>query len=153
MFGQHLEIQELHVIYVNVNYIYIRKEINMPPLSSWFSNTVAWLDQRGKGAWLAAMVLGFIFVWPLGLAILIYMIWSNRMSRSFFGCCHSRRSSHKTGNTAFDAYKQETLTRLEDEQSAFQGFLQRLRDAKDKTEFDDFMNNRLKKQKTAKVQA
>ena len=38
-----------------------------------------WLDERGKGAWIAAMVLGFIFVWPLGLAVLFYMIWSGRM--------------------------------------------------------------------------
>jgi len=127
----------------------------MSSLSSWFSNAVAWLDERGKPAWLAAMILGFIFVWPLGLAILFYMIWSNRMSRSFFGCCHSRKSqSHSTtGNTAFDTYKQDTLKRLEDEQSAFQGFLQRLREAKDKTEFDDFMNDRAKAPKTQKAQA
>ena len=64
------------------------------------------------------------------------------MSRSFFGCCHKRKNHIKIGNTAFDAYKQDTLMRLEDEQSAFMGFLQRLREAKDKTEFDDFMNNR-----------
>lgn len=59
--------------------------------SSWFSNAVSWLDEHGKGAWLAAMILGFVFYWPLGLAILFYMIWSNRMSRSFFGCCQSRQ--------------------------------------------------------------
>ena len=70
------------------------------------------------------------------------------MSRSFFGCCNSRKSqSHSTGNTAFDAYKEDTLKRLEDEQSAFQSFLQRLREAKDKTEFDDFMNDRAKELK------
>ncbi len=114
----------------------------MPPLMSWFSSVVTWLDRRGKAAWLIVMVLGFIFVWPIGLAILFYMIWSNRMSRSFFGCCHSRKHHSTTGNTAFDAYKQDTLKRLEDEQSAFQGFLQRLREAKDKTEFDEFMKGR-----------
>ena len=119
----------------------------MSSLSSWFSHAVAWLDERGIGAWLAAMILGFIFVWPLGLAILFYMIWSNRMSRSFFGCSHSRKNRNTTGNTAFDVYKEDTLNRLEDEQSAFQGFLQRLRDAKDKTEFDAFMDNRAKDQK------
>jgi hypothetical protein len=120
----------------------------MSNLSFWFSNTVSWLDMRGKGAWLAVMILSFIFIWPLGLAILFYMIWSNRMSRSFFGCCHSQKSHKSTGNSAFDAYKQETLNRLEDEQSAFRNFLQRLRDAKDKTEFDDFMTNRTKDLKT-----
>jgi len=116
----------------------------MTTLSSLFNNTVSQLDERGKGAWLITMILSFIFVWPLGLAILFYMIWSNRMSRSFFGCCHNRKKHIETGNTAFDAYKQDTLKRLEDEQSAFQGFLQRLREAKDKTEFDDFINNREK---------
>ena len=125
----------------------------MSPLSSWFSNTVAWLDERGKGAWLIAMILGFIFIWPLGLAILFYMIWSNRMSRSFFGCCNARKTHTTTGNTVFDAYKHDTLKRLEDEQSAFQGFLQRLREAKDKTEFDAFMDDRAKDLKTQQAQA
>ena len=50
-----------------------------------------------------------------------------------------------TGNSAFDAYRDETLKRLEDEQSAFQSFLDRLRQAKDKSEFDQFMDERRKK--------
>ena len=41
---------------------------------SWFSRAEAWLDEKGKGAWIAAMVLGFIFFWPIGLALLAYMI-------------------------------------------------------------------------------
>ncbi|MCO6382219.1 DUF2852 domain-containing protein [Oceanicola sp. 502str15] len=111
-----------------------------------------WLDERGKGAWIAAMVLGFIFFWPLGLALLAYMIWSKRM---FSGKCAHRRSHHhethrmnrrhgfrSSGNTAFDAYKAETLRRLEDEQGAFESFLERLRAAKDKEEFDAFMDDR-----------
>ncbi len=113
----------------------------------WFSKTEAWLDAKGKGAWIAAMVLGFILFWPVGLALLAYMIWSKRM---FNGSCSARRSSmtrHKfrsSGNTAFDAYKADTLRRLEDEQDAFEAFLQRLRDAKDKSEFDQFMEDRAK---------
>ena len=47
-----------------------------------------------------------------------------------------------TGNSAFDAYKAYTLKRLEDEQRAFEGFLGRLREAKDKTELDPFMKER-----------
>ena len=46
------------------------------------------------------------------------------------------------GNTAFDAYKADTLRRLEEEQDAFEAFLQRLREAKDKAEFDQFMDDR-----------
>ena len=47
-----------------------------------------------------------------------------------------------TGNTAFDAYKADTLRRLEEEQNNFESFLDRLRDAKDKAEFDQFMDDR-----------
>ncbi|MBF9045005.1 DUF2852 domain-containing protein [Rhodobacterales bacterium HKCCE4037] len=113
----------------------------------WFSKTENWLDARGKGAWIAAMVLGFIFFWPIGLALLAYMIWSKRM---FNGSCSSRRharhghSFRTSGNSAFDAYKADTLRRLEDEQEAFESFLNRLREAKDKQEFDQFMEDRKK---------
>jgi hypothetical protein len=41
---------------------------------SWFERSETWLDRKGKGAWIAAMVLGFIFFWPVGLALLAYMI-------------------------------------------------------------------------------
>ena len=47
-----------------------------------------------------------------------------------------------SGNRAFDDYRTETLKRLEDEQREFRGFLDRLRFAKDKTEFDQFMAER-----------
>ena len=115
---------------------------------SWLARTEAWLDDRGKGAWIAVMILGFIFFWPVGLALLAYMIWSKRMFSK--GCRHSRRTQYHgyraamktSGNTAFDAYKAETLRRLEDEQDAFEAFLQRLREAKDKQEFDAFMEDR-----------
>ena len=50
-----------------------------------------------------------------------------------------------TGNSAFDAYKADTLRRLEEEQDKFEAFLERLRDAKDKSEFDQFMDERAKK--------
>ncbi|MFN4160081.1 MAG: DUF2852 domain-containing protein [Gemmobacter sp.] len=116
-------------------------------IAGWFRRAEGWLDDRGRPAWIIAMVLGFIFFWPVGLALLAYMIWSKRM---FKGSCGSRRhdamafrGNHRSsGNTAFDAYKAETLRRLQDEQEAFEAFLQRLRDAKDKTEFDQFMEDR-----------
>jgi hypothetical protein len=77
------------------------------------------------------------------------MIWSKRM---FTSSCSSRRKGHSmshrsqrmTGNAVFDAYKADTLRRLEEEQEAFEAFLQRLRDAKDKAEFDQFMDDRAK---------
>jgi Protein of unknown function (DUF2852) len=116
----------------------------------------AWLDDRGKPAWIIAMIAGFVIFWPVGLALLAYMIWSKRM---FGRSCRTHRHEHRhdrsretfrdmaravrpSGNTSFDAYKAETLRRLLDEQEAFESFLQRLRDAKDKQEFDSFMDDR-----------
>jgi hypothetical protein len=118
-------------------------------VTTWPRRAEQWLDSKGKPAWIIAMVLAFIFIWPVGLALLAYLIWSKRMfSRS---CGQSRRHRHHrdhhaafgySGNAAFDAYKADMLNRLEDEQRAFEGFLQRLRDAKDKSEFDAFMEDR-----------
>lgn len=99
-----------------------------------------WLDARGRVAWIAAMIAGFILFWPVGLAILLYMIWSNRMTCKSWS--RSRRhlpTLGATGNTAFDAYRAETLKRLEDERAAFTAFLEQLRAAKDQAEFDQFM--------------
>lgn len=137
-------------------------------LMAWVRGAEAWLDARGRKAWFIAMILGFIFVWPVGLALLAYMIWSKRMFNHSCGK-HStdrgapwgRHSQHwgsqfgggnpfrSSGNAAFDAYKAETLRRLMDEQAAFEAFLQRLREAKDKSEFDSFMEDRARASKAA----
>jgi hypothetical protein len=53
-----------------------------------------------------------------------------------------RHGVSTSGNSAFDAYKADTLRRLEEEQEAFEAFLQRLREAKDKSEFDQFLDDR-----------
>lgn len=146
----------------------------MTALTAWPGQAQDWLDERGRPAWIAAMILGFIFFWPIGLALLFYMIWSRRM---FNGPCgahwrqnreewkrqarehwHMQRHMHRygfstSGNTAFDAYKADTLRRLEEEQDAFEAFLQRLRDAKDKTEFDTFMDERARAAREAPPEA
>ncbi len=128
------------------------------------------LDEYGKPAWIALIVLGFMAFWPIGLAILAFTIWSGRMGCGYHG--GSDRWQHKmerlqskmdwmrakmsgaspggspwsgmptSGNRAFDDYRSETLKRLEDEQREFRDFLERLRFAKDKTEFDAFMAER-----------
>ncbi|MGA9251664.1 MAG: DUF2852 domain-containing protein [Roseobacter sp.] len=125
---------------------------NAPALQQpgWFARAEHWLDSKGKGAWIAATVLGFILFWPIGLALLAYLIWSKRM---FNASCRSSTTSWRqttierrsTGNSAFDAYKADTLRRLEQEQDKFEAFLERLRDAKDKAEFDQFMDERAAK--------
>lgn len=113
------------------------------PTASVFTRFENWLDARGKGAWIAAMVIGFVFFWPVGLAFLTYMIWSKRMF-------HTKTTppqfvAASSGNAAFDAYKVDTLRRLEQEQVNFESFLARLRAAKDKAEFDQFMDDRATK--------
>jgi hypothetical protein len=119
---------------------------------------VAKLDEWGMGAWVALMILSFIFWWPLGLATLAFLIGSGRMGR--IGCWKQGevgrwqgaermreaaqwwRQPPTSGNHAFDEYRTETLRRLEEEQREFREFLDRLRFARDKTEFDQFMAER-----------
>ena len=113
----------------------------MHRIADFFAAIEAKLDEWGKGAWIATMVLFFILAWPIGLVILGYMIWSGRMSCSRKSW-RIRNRNGQTGNTAFDDYREETLRRLEDEQSAFEAFLGNLRRAKDKAEFDQFMTER-----------
>lgn len=125
---------------------------------SWPRRAEAWLDGHGRKAWITAMVLGFIFFWPIGLALVAYITLTNRWSKTMFGktCSKSRASRWgvhpayaSSGNSAFDAYKAETLRRLEEEQAAFEGFLNRLREAKDKQEFDAFMEDRARSPRPA----
>jgi hypothetical protein len=125
---------------------------------------------RMHPAWIVLLILGFIVWWPVGLAILAFTFWSRNMgcyssgdrwqrkmqrmeekmgrvreqmerfgSHGFGGGWGAPRSS---GNHAFDEYRTETLRRLEEEQREFRDFLDRLRFAKDKQEFDQFMADR-----------
>ena len=112
------------------------------------------LDDYGKPAWITLMVVGFILFWPIGLGVLAYLIWSGRMGCKSqhrrdgsqywkgFDAKHWRRSRTafgSTGNRAFDEYREETLKRLEDEADEFKAFMERLREARDRAEFDQFM--------------
>ena len=47
-----------------------------------------------------------------------------------------------SGNRAFDEYRSEALRKLEEEAAEFRAFLERLRMAKDRAEFDEFMKER-----------
>ena len=73
----------------------------------------------------------------------------DRLRRAALAAARARKSERmverppsSTGNRAFDEYRAETLRRLEEEQREFKEFLDRLRHAKDKAEFDDFMAER-----------
>lgn len=117
-----------------------------------FNSTVAALDELPKGAWIALMVIGFIAFWPIGLGILFYLIWSGKMQQwkqerwaqrgAFRGCGPRSHGARSSGNSAFDAYRDEQLKRLEEEQKAFAEYLDKLRCAKDQSEFNQFMAER-----------
>ena len=64
--------------------------------------------------------------------------WEHRMAEHF----ERQHRPASTGNRAFDEYRAETLRRLEDEEKEVREFLNNLRFAKDKAEFDDFLRNR-----------
>jgi hypothetical protein len=143
---------------------------------------IARIDDFGRPAWIVLMVLGFIVYWPIGLAVLAYIIWSGRMG---FGCGwrghhggdieqwrtraiervnsaaehwerkrarweermqqrrgHRGHGLRETGNRAFDEYREEALRKLEEEANEFRAFLERLRMARDRAEFDEYLKER-----------
>jgi hypothetical protein len=115
-----------------------------------------------RPVWIALTILGFVFYWPVGLVMLAFLIGSRRMGMGCWGHGHMgrwerrmermerrarrwydrERDAPSTGNRAFDEYRAETLRRLEEEQREFVEFLDRLRHAKDKMEFDQFLAER-----------
>src|ERR1700710_295011 len=119
------------------------------------------LDSPWHPGWIAVTILGFIIWWPVGLALLFFTLgsrkmgcwshqdrWANKMERmqSKMERMRGRMDRHgfpfgfaSGGNPAFGEYRMEALRRLEDEQKDFREFLERLRHAKDKEEFDAFM--------------
>ena len=121
------------------------------------------LDTPWHPGWIAVTILGFIIWWPIGLALLFFTLgsrrmscwshqdrWQNKMERMQFKMDRMRDRMERrgfgfgfgppsSGNRAFDEYRSETLQRLEEEQREFKDFLTRLRHAKDKEEFDQFM--------------
>ena len=115
------------------------------------------IDEFGKPAWIVLMILGFWAWWPLGLAILAFTIgsgrmgcwnhhgmnrWQDKMDRMCSKVDWWGTTPPSSGNRAFDEYRTDTLRRLEEEQREFKEFLQRLRFAKDRAEFDQFMAER-----------
>ena len=78
-----------------------------------------------------------------------WVAWKRQWKRQMRDWCRAQaqgpaqaQAYPSSGNRAFDEYRAETLRRLEDEQKEFSAFLERLRFAKDKAEFDQFMAER-----------
>ncbi len=136
-------------------------------------NTTAMIRPAWTPATIALMVIGFMVFWPLGLAMLAYIIWGDRLdgfkrdvNRAtdgiFAGCRRSADRAHRwghgsrgmgsrTGNVAFDDWRDKELERLSEERrrlddmlAEFDEYARELRRAKDQEEFDRFMAKRNK---------
>ena len=121
---------------------------------------------QSRGRWTALnivlMILGFAIFWPLGLAMLAWIIWGDEIRakaeevkghfRSFgeraprFHSAENFGFQGRTGNAAFDDYRAQELKRLEEERrkleamrADFEKFLGELRRVKDQEEFEGFM--------------
>lgn len=105
------------------------------------------------------MVAGFMIAWPLGLMMLAYILWGDRIpefrrNAVAFGAGarshgYARGFHSDSGNYAFDEYRQRELKRLEEERRRldeerrdFETYVRNLRRAKDQEEFDRFMAER-----------
>lgn len=120
---------------------------------------------RRKSRWtplgVAAAVLGFVTWWPVGLAVVAYIMWGGSIDDLVGDAVDQIKSSFKSstasrtgsGNAAFDAYREETMRRLEEEQAEFNGFMSKLREARDREEFERFMADRKQAIATEKVAA
>ena len=121
-----------------------------------------------RPAWTPAtivlMVIGFMVFWPLGLAMLAYILWGdrldgfkrdvNRATDGMFANCRGRhggfgRNHARTGNVAFDDWREKEFERLAEERrkldemrDEFDAYARELRRAKDQEEFDRFMRER-----------
>ena len=113
------------------------------------------------------MVVGFFIFWPLGLIMLAYILWGDRIpeirrhfteqagqrrDRNGFNNFCSRsmnRGFTASGNAAFDDYREKELGRLEEERRKldeelrdFESYMRDLRRARDQEEFDRFKRER-----------
>jgi hypothetical protein len=114
-----------------------------------------------RGLEIAGIVLGFIFAWPLALAYLVWKLmgypvpneWKAFFDKNFSFLSNEvakvRPGYSRTGNFAFDEYRRRELERLEEERRrldeeahAFAEFVEELKRAKDRDEFDAFMAKR-----------
>lgn len=118
---------------------------------------------------IGAIVVGFIYWWPVGLALLAWKLTGypafsemrdaarrtlsdvegsrpvSRFARAF----EAANGRDGSGNAAFDAYRRSELDRLEaqrraleEESRAFAAFVDELKRAKDREQFDAFMAKR-----------
>lgn len=151
-----------------------------PPIDD--GSAIPGVPHRWNALTVALTAIGFIVFWPLGLAMVAYVIWGEKlltMSRGADGpLAKARRAaedvgrnfrdefrpkggasfgfgaaSRRTGNAAFDAWREAELKRLDDERrkidettAAFETHLHAERggydESRQRAEFDRFMAGR-----------
>jgi hypothetical protein len=129
-----------------------------------------WHGKPWKPVEILVMVLGFIMYWPIGLAVLGWKFWQKKsgypgdiisFAREKWGnWANWTRGSDRlgyvgaasygmrsTGNRAFDEWRATELARLEEERQKlvaaereFAEFMENLRHARDREEFERFMD-------------
>jgi hypothetical protein len=127
-----------------------------------------WHGAPWKPVEILAMVLGFRVFWPIGIAVLGWKFWQKRsgypgdmisFGREKWGTwASSKRLGYtvrgvtgfgmgSTGNRAFDEWRATELARLEEERQKlvasereFAEFMENLRHARDREEFERFMD-------------
>ncbi len=134
--------------------------------------THAFSPHCSAGNWklseLVAMLVGFVFFWPIGLAVVLWKMWQKkqgyggdifaflreqteavRRGWNFEDRAPRYYSSGTSGNVAFDEWREAELARLEEERRKlaeaerdFARHIEELRRARDREEFESFMRNR-----------
>ncbi len=126
-------------------------------------NQSALIRPEWTPATIALMVLGFVVFWPLGLAMLAFILFGEKL-RAFKRDANSRadgvfaglrrtkaryETHFGTGNVAFDDWRKAELDRLDEERrrldemrEEFDSYVRELHRAKDQEEFDRFMRER-----------
>jgi Protein of unknown function (DUF2852) len=134
-----------------------------------------WHGAPWKPVEILAMVLGFIVFWPIGLGVLGWKFWQKKSGYpgdiisfgrekwehwatwargSAFAANRVASGMGSTGNRAFDEWRAGELARLEEERQKlaaaereFAEFMENLRHARDREEFERFMDEHRKRNK------
>jgi len=128
------------------------------------------VHEQLRPAWtpinIAIMVVAFIIgAWPVGLFMIAYMIWGQawgldfstwgksdgvsrtgeKMKSAFGNAFDGKASSSRTGNSAFDEWRDAEMRRIEEERQKletakreFQEYMEEMQKARDKEEFERF---------------
>lgn len=124
----------------------------------WSGKRASHREGRSVGNWsgtnIAAMVVGFVFFWPVGLVVLFWILSGRQVQdlpgavrqqwRSFFG--NGREPVVAVDNMVFNEYQQTQYDRIREIKEEIKGRAQRFSDFRmnakrraDQEEFDQFM--------------